>query len=749
MGSVCVAASVQLKFASLSEDDVLVDPQRKLPALSFWLNKNNYNSQQAQLWCLTLFFTVSLDDWSLLADSSVLVDPSLSTYDVIHVSRDVADDRDMTRDWCLHACQEAESCAAVSLSEVESATRCVLYPDTTVCGLSSAPESPASSSCRLVVKEPAPQVYLRRGVFSELSQTSVSIPGQGVLQGVAVETALASDRRTVVQFLGVPYARPPIGSLRFEAAQPAEWMGTWDATKPRPSCIQPGDVASAASSEDCLYLNIFTPRGRVPVLVFFFNPSANENPGLLDGSILAAMGNIVVVTASYRTAALGFLSTGESGLHGNYGLSDQEAALRWVKDHISLMGGDNSRMTVGAERGGADITSLHLLSSSRPLFQRMMLMGGSAFSPSLVQTPSTSRRQALNLAKELGCVTSDLAACLRASSVHTLNAAQTKLLAVSGPFQSWSPVRQSISRSSFHRVDLLLGTSEHDGLISRARKIKDFESLQGRADSKTAFYEALSRSLGGATGNELLKEAAAWFYSLDHSPSAAGYNLFSRALNNATRDLFIICPTLQMARHWAENRASVFLYHQPASSAHDRADVYLPLDVQLAFGTPHHPMSSQRFASSDRRLSLAMMTYVSSFIRSGNPNPSRSWAESVLPRWQPVLSSEAPPTYLELSTNLHHQRGLSQSSCSFWTQLAPKLTSLTGDRNFYWFLLVSPMEKLLALCLALSLTASGWKTTPKLHLFRSSVLLFSVPSQTRNKIEIEHQRNTNMLNNGN
>ncbi len=123
----------------------------------------------------------------------------------------------------------------------------------------------------------------------------------------------------------------------------------------------------------------------------------------------------------------------------------------------------------------------------------------------------------------------------------------------------------------------MLGTSEHDGLISRARRIKvrghteaplhvvsdkpvqvsqfrifgliflqnifiyfhlcvqDFEALQGRADSKTAFYEALSRSLGGVTGSDLLKDAAAWFYSLDHSPSAAGYNLFSRALNNATR----------------------------------------------------------------------------------------------------------------------------------------------------------------------------------------------------------------------
>lgn len=136
------------------------------------------------------------------------------------------------------------------------------------------------------------------------------------------------------------------------------------------------------------------------------------------------------------------------------------------------------------------------------------------FSPSLLQTPSTSRRQAVDLAKELGCVTSDLTddekmvACLRASPVHTMNAAQTKvqlknslldsnrespgvspvpcvsvlqLLAVSGPFQSWSPVRQSVSLSSFHRVDLLLGTSEHDGLISRARRIKVRDHSQNTA----------------------------------------------------------------------------------------------------------------------------------------------------------------------------------------------------------------------------------------------------------------------------
>ncbi|XP_024114135.1 thyroglobulin isoform X2 [Oryzias melastigma] len=617
---------------------------------------------------------VSSDDWRLLPDSLVLVDPSLSTYDVLHVSRDVAADENRTRDWCLHACWEAESCVAVSLREAESATRCILYPDTTICGLSSS----SASSCQLVIREPASQVYLR--TERTPSVTSVSVPGHGMLKGVSVETTVGSDRRTVIQFLGVPYARPPIGMLRFEAAQPADWRGTWDASKPRPSCVQPGDGESSGSSEDCLYLNVFTPaarRGRVPVLVFFFNPSANESPGLLDGSALAATGNIVVVTASYRTAALGFLSTGASGLSGNYGLTDQEAVLRWVNAHISLMGGDNSRVTVGAEQGGADILSLHLLSRPAPLFQRMMLMGGSVFSPSLVQSAASSRRRALDLAQELGCTTSDstdeeLLSCLRTAPVQVLNAAQTKLLVTRDPFQFWSPVHEAVSPSSpLHRVDLLLGTSEADGLISRARRIKEFEVLPGQVDDSMPFYQALSRVLGGANGNQLLREAVA---SLDHNPSAAGYSLFSRALNNATRDLFIICPALRMAGLWADSRASVFLYHQPAADAADRTDSPVPWDVQLAFGAPLHPQSSQRFTSSDRRLSLGAMSYVSSFIRTGNPNPWPEWAESVLPRWQPVTSSKAPPSYMELSPALRPQQGLSRDFCSPWGQLVSRLS---------------------------------------------------------------------------
>uniref|UniRef100_A0A3Q3B902 Thyroglobulin n=1 Tax=Kryptolebias marmoratus TaxID=37003 RepID=A0A3Q3B902_KRYMA len=175
---------------------------------------------------------VSMEQWRRLSDSAVLVDPTLTTYDVIHVSRDIAADQNRTRDWCLKACQEAESCVAVTLRKTESATRCVLYPDTMVCGLSSTPSSSSpASSCRLVLKEPASQVYLRTERLP--TATSISIPSHGYLQGAAVETTIGSEKKMVVQFLGVPYARPPIGSLRFEAAQPADWTGTWEANKPR------------------------------------------------------------------------------------------------------------------------------------------------------------------------------------------------------------------------------------------------------------------------------------------------------------------------------------------------------------------------------------------------------------------------------------------------------------------------------------------------------------------------------------
>ncbi|KAG9345003.1 hypothetical protein JZ751_009543, partial [Albula glossodonta] len=209
---------------------------------------------------------------------------------------------------------------------------------------------------------------------------TVFIPGHGTLLGESKVTLVGSDRKTVSHFLGVPYAHPPIGELRFSPPQSAEWSGTWNATFPRPTCLQPGDGNFSSSSEDCLYLNIFVPssvRGNSPVLLFLHNPTSSvssDGAMLLDGSYLAATGNLIVVTAHFRMAAFGFLSTGSTASPGNAGLQDQVAALRWVQQNIALFGGDPSRVTLGAERGGADAASLHLISEGAAgLFHRALL----------------------------------------------------------------------------------------------------------------------------------------------------------------------------------------------------------------------------------------------------------------------------------------------------------------------------------------------------------------------------------------
>ncbi|XP_076846647.1 thyroglobulin isoform X2 [Brachyhypopomus gauderio] len=667
---------------------------------------------------------VNMKDWTLLDASSVLVDSSISAFDIIHISRDIANDLDGVRDWCLAACEQRDSCLAVSMATGESAVRCVMYPDSHTCL-----PTPNGQHCILLTKEPAQYVYIKTVLKPEL--TSVSIPGHGTLRGESEVKLIGAESKSVTYFLGVPYARPPIGQLRFSPPLPSDWTGTWNATFARPSCMQPGDTDDFNTSEDCLYLNIFVPssvREATPVLVFLHN----SGPDLLDGSYLAAVGNIVVVTASFRVAAYGFLSTGSPALPGNSGIQDQAAALRWVQDNIARFRGDPTKVTVGADRNGADIASLHLPSSSSSLFHQALLMGGSVFSPAAVMSGQQARDLALSLGAELGCTDMEptqLLTCLREKPAKIINGAQTKLLAVSGPLLAWAPVVDGVvvgedpsvalRSGRFRAVPLMLGTSAEDGLVSRAKNIKNFEQLHGRADSKTAFYEALSNSLGGGDASVFVKEAATWFYSLQHSPTPSGYNVFSRALENATRDFFIICPSVSMARFWASHsRSSVYMYHLPAEMTHSSADFDFPLDVQYVFGVPHVPAKHQYFTSTERDLSSQMMTYVANFIKSGNPNLPVSVATvsfgEVLPPWPLFLPHPSGQNYKELSVTLSNRQHLQAPQCSFWLEYVPVLNSSTGKhvcRTPAGVLGVSPTESQRGF--SSDLSSSGTQTPPK------------------------------------
>ncbi|WP_328966851.1 carboxylesterase/lipase family protein [Streptomyces sp. NBC_00239] len=194
----------------------------------------------------------------------------------------------------------------------------------------------------------------------------------------------------VAVFKGVPYAAPPVGALRWRPAQPHPgWDGTRDATAFGPSApqlyLEEGDQilghhGSPPFSEDCLTLNVWTPGAddsKRPVLLWIHGGGFISGSGALphySGETFARNGDLVAVTVNYRLGPLGYLYFGEDDAGGNFWLTDQRAALQWVRDNIAAFGGDPDNITVAGHSGGAlSAAALAGQSKGRPLFRRAIL----------------------------------------------------------------------------------------------------------------------------------------------------------------------------------------------------------------------------------------------------------------------------------------------------------------------------------------------------------------------------------------
>ncbi|XP_058807487.1 esterase FE4-like [Phymastichus coffea] len=191
-------------------------------------------------------------------------------------------------------------------------------------------------------------------------------------------------------FKGVPYAKPPIGDLRFKDPVPAEkWQGIRDALECGPMCAQHEIVANiTGGSEDCLYLNVYTksiePNIRRPVMVWihgggFIFGSGND---VFYGPDYFMKKDIVLVTINYRLGVLGFLNLQDEVASGNQGLKDQIMALRWVRDNIANFGGDPENVTIfGESAGGASVHYLTVSPLAKGLFHKAISQSGSIFNP--------------------------------------------------------------------------------------------------------------------------------------------------------------------------------------------------------------------------------------------------------------------------------------------------------------------------------------------------------------------------------
>lgn len=315
--------------------------------------------------------------------------------------------------------------------------------------------------------------------------TEVAVTG-GRVAGVAANG--------IVSFKGIPFAAPPVGDLRWKAPQPLQpWTGVKQASAYGASCMQDPFFAKLfgappALSEDCLYLNVWTPAkapgDSLPVMVWIYGggfTGGMTSVPIYDGTRLAEKG-VVLVSIAYRLGALGFLAhpelSRESGKgSGNFGLQDQIAALRWVKQNIARFGGDPSRVTIfGESAGGIAVSMLAASPAARGLFQRAISESGGNFAPPRFASEAGQNVPALSVAEKIG---QDFLAKLGASDIKAARALTVdKVMAAQGGLNNNSPFwpvldgdvlpgdqYELYKAGRFNDTPVLIGTNSDEGAL--------------------------------------------------------------------------------------------------------------------------------------------------------------------------------------------------------------------------------------------------------------------------------------------
>uniref|UniRef100_A0A8C3LZG5 Carboxylic ester hydrolase n=1 Tax=Chrysolophus pictus TaxID=9089 RepID=A0A8C3LZG5_CHRPC len=340
----------------------------------------------------------------------------------------------------------------------------------------------------------------------------------GTARGYQIKVDAAE--RSVNVFLGLPFAKPPVGPLRFSEPQPPEpWKGVRDATSYPPMCLQDkvtgqffSDVITNRKekvrlqmSEDCLYLNIYTPvptkkQEKLPVFVWI------HGGGLVfgaassyDGSALAAFDSVVVVAIQYRLGIVGYFSTGDRHARGNWGYLDQVAALQWIQENIIHFGGDPGSVTIcGESAGGISVSALVLSPLAEGLFHKAISESGTAIRTLFTEKPE---EEAQRIVAASGCEKSSSAAlveCLRGKTEEEIeqitlkmdlttlrlcntspeNCEQVPLFissCVDGVFFPKSP-RHLLSEKAINPVPFIIGVNncEFGWVIPKMMKFPDF-----------------------------------------------------------------------------------------------------------------------------------------------------------------------------------------------------------------------------------------------------------------------------------
>lgn len=487
----------------------------------------------------------------------------------------------------------------------------------------------ATSACTLLYALP----------LAAHASSVIAPPQVTVADGIIVGARETLDARSLDVFRGVPYAAPPTGSHRWREPQPvAPWPGKREAKQFAPRCMQMADAPgmtfrSQSMSEDCLYLNVWAPEaradsGKLPVLVYFHGGGfsyGDASEPRYDGAHLAARG-MVVVTANYRLGAFGFMMhpdasrEASTGATGNYGLLDQQAALRWVRENIERFGGDPRQVTLGGETAGAMAVSAHMAApSSRGLFARAIGESGGAFMPTGFWRREKAERVALSLAARLDAPSLEAMRSMSAEMIQQAMGTHRRpepffWPSIDGHFLTDTPAAV-FEAGGQAPVPLLLGTNSQES---------HFRSIYGPLEQTPENWSIILRTVFG----KYVAQARELYPGND----AEQIKQSSIMLAN---DLTLSHGVWRwMDLHRQKGRAPVFFYlfthrrPQAVAATEQLADAK---QEATHTGAPHRSEivyvldnldndPRYRWTNDDRSVSRIFSGYIEQFVKTGDPN---------------------------------------------------------------------------------------------------------------------------------
>ncbi|MEO3757829.1 carboxylesterase family protein [Mycobacterium sp. B14F4] len=472
------------------------------------------------------------------------------------------------------------------------------------------------------------------------------------------------------QFLGIPFAKPPVGDLRFKLPQKNDpWRSKRDATQWGNRCAQRASavlMSAASEHEDCLYLNVWAPEPApaepLPVMVWIHgggneNWSASEpvpyasDGYLYSGQVLAESG-VVVVSVNYRLGVFGFLAdpvlAREGGSNpGNQGLFDQVMALEWVKNNIADFGGDPNRVTIFGQSAGATDVCFHVASPiTRPFFRAAI--GQSGGCTLRTTTAAEGAATAAGFAHALGC---DDIACLRGKSVSELLAtpndgspAPVFGPVVDGVFLPDQP-RALYDRGEIAKVPYLLGSNSDEGTMFFTRPITDAREYTA------ALVEAFPRAgETSADSGERVQPIEA-MYPVRAFPNGQPTPT-TAAVARVIGDARLVCPTYDTAVRAAAAGSPVWMYNFSIGASRGGLGAAHGSELPFVFGT------AESFEPLMQAVAERIQRYWINMAQSGNPNrgDDTDW-----PRF-----SGAAPVRLDIGATDNTVFDFRVKECEFW-----------------------------------------------------------------------------------